>query len=119
MQLGELPVAANSPVYSSPAVRCVGTVVPLASTLGSEVTVDERLAEGADPGTVVEWIASNNDAEIVICSHGDLLPEVLRLLAMRGMTLDGPNACKKASIWACTFDDDQPLHASYRPPPKV
>ena len=91
MKLSELAVSAGTPIWSSPAVRCVGTVVPLASRLLREPMVDQRLAEGSDPRAVVEWITSCDDPELVLCGHGDLLPEVLRLLSMRGMTLDGPN----------------------------
>lgn len=116
LQLSELDVTAGTPVVSSPAVRCVGTVVPLASRLSCEPIVDDRLAEGADPHAVVEWITTSHHDELVLCGHGDLLPEVLRLFAMRGMTLDGPNSCQKGSVWTCSLEDGVPLHATYRPP---
>ncbi len=117
MELAHLDVGPATAILSSPAVRCIGTVVPLADRLGTEVQVDDRLAEGADPRVVVDWLMSSVSAEMILCGHGDLLPEVLRLLTMRGMTLDGPNACQKASVWTCTIDDDEARHACYRPPP--
>lgn len=104
-------------VYSSPAIRCTQTVGPLAARLGVEVQVDHRLAEGSDASKVVGWICeSAPDDGLVLCSHGDILPEVLRLLALRGMTLDGPPAVQKASTWVCEIRDGQPQHASYIPP---
>ena len=74
------------------------------------------IAEGAAPHAVVEWITTSHHDELVLCGHGDLLPEVLRLFAMRGMTLDGPNSCQKGSVWTCSLEDGVPLHATYRPP---
>lgn len=104
-------------IHSSPAVRCTETVAPLARKLGTEVRLDHRLAEGADPHAVVTWLTDLAEAtDVVLCGHGDLLPEVLRLLAGRGMTLDGPNACQKGSVWTCVIDGG-PRHATYRPPP--
>ena len=86
---------------------------------GVAVQVDNRLAEGSDPSNVVGWICQAPDDGLVLCSHGDILPEVLRLLALRGMTLDGPPAVQKASVWVCDIRDGQPHHASYIPPPRL
>jgi len=119
MGLADFDVVAQRDLWSSPAVRCKGTITPLADRHGGEVVVDLRLAEGADPSAVVEWVTTAMDEDLVLCSHGDMIPSVLRLLAARGMTLDGPNACQKASIWTCVFEGDQPQHASYCPPPLV
>jgi phosphohistidine phosphatase SixA len=119
-QLAALAVDANTAVLSSPAVRCVDTVRLLADRLGTSVVIDERLAEGGDAHAVVEWICDPaNTAELVLCGHGDVLPEALHLLSMRGMTLDGPNAVRKGSVWTCQITDGRPLHASYTPPPAV
>lgn len=116
--LSELDVG-QANVHSSPAIRCTQTVDPLASRLGVAVQVDNRLAEGSDPSNVVGWICQAPDDGLVLCSHGDILPEVLRLLALRGMTLDGPPAVQKASVWVCDIRDGQPHHASYIPPPRL
>ena len=110
--------AESAEVASSPAVRCTTTIEPWARRAQLEVNVDERLAEGADPRDVVEWICTS-EHDLVLCGHGDLLPEVLRLLQLRGMTLDGPAAVAKGSIWSCTVEGGQPLHASYSPPPSA
>ena len=119
MALADVEIAPGTPIYSSPAVRCVGTVTPLAGRVGVEVVPDDRLKEGADPFTAVEWITGATADETVLCGHGDLLPAVLGMLGARGMTLDGPNACQKGSIWTCLIEDGQPRHATYRPPPSV
>lgn len=119
LSLAELDVVLRSDIRSSAATRCKRTVTPLADRHGVDVVVDARLAEGADPGQVVEWVTTAIDEDLVLCGHGDMIPYVLRLLTTREMTLDGPNACQKASVWTCVFDGEQPQHASYRPPPLV
>ncbi len=119
IQAERLVVDADTPlVSSSPAVRCTTTIEPWARRKHIEVSVDERLAEGADPSAVVEWICTT-DTELILCGHGDLLPEVLHLLQLRGMVLDGPAAVAKGSVWSCTIEDGQPVHARYSPPPSV
>ncbi len=110
----------NATIHTSPAVRCHSTIEPMATHLGLEVHLDPRLAEGADPIAVVTWICDEaHEADLVLCAHGDLLPQVLRLMALRGMTLDGPSTVSKGSIWTCKVEGGRPAHASFRPPPAV
>jgi broad specificity phosphatase PhoE len=60
-------------IVSSPYVRCVQTVEPLAAALGLEVELDDRLAEGAN-GSARELI---EEAGVVACTHGDVIYELL------------------------------------------
>jgi phosphohistidine phosphatase SixA len=60
-------------VVSSPYVRCVATVEPLAAALGLPVEPDDRLAEGGGRAAL-ELILENG---IVCCTHGDIIEEVL------------------------------------------
>ena len=64
-------------VLSSPSVRCVQTVRPLA--LSRHVAVEEReeLLEGAPPGAALQVLRSIGGA-VVACSHGDLIPRSSR-----------------------------------------
>ena len=85
-------------VASSPARRCIDTVAPLAAALGTEVTVDAALTEGADVRTLHERIASLT-APTVWSSHGDVIPELLAMLARRGLDLGPDPSCRKGSTW--------------------
>jgi Histidine phosphatase superfamily (branch 1) len=60
-------------IVSSPYVRCVQTVEPLAAALGLQVEQDERLAEGADsaPAPLL------HEDGIVCCTHGDIVEALL------------------------------------------
>lgn len=60
-------------VVSSPYVRCVQTVEPLAAELGLEVELDERLAEGA--GGAAQPLLE--EAGVVACTHGDVVHDLL------------------------------------------
>jgi 8-oxo-dGTP diphosphatase len=60
-------------VVSSPYVRCVETVVPLATALGVPVEQDDRLAEGAG-GSARELLGEDG---VVCCTHGDVVEELV------------------------------------------
>jgi 8-oxo-(d)GTP phosphatase len=60
-------------VLSSPAVRCVPTVEPLAGVLGLGVEQDPRLAEGAGR-SALELL---HEEGVVCCTHGDVIEDVL------------------------------------------
>lgn len=60
-------------IVSSPYVRCVETVEPLAAALGLAVELDDRLAEGAGRAAL-ELLAENG---AVCCTHGDVVEELL------------------------------------------
>jgi broad specificity phosphatase PhoE len=62
-------------IVSSPYVRCVETVEPLAATLGLPIDVDERLAEGADPDDALALLAEVDGG--VACTHGDVIDALL------------------------------------------
>lgn len=56
-------------ILSSPYVRCVQTVEPLAAALGVELEEDVRLAEGADAAAA----ALLREDGVVCCTHGDVV----------------------------------------------
>jgi 8-oxo-dGTP diphosphatase len=60
-------------VVSSPYVRCVETVEPLAAALDLQVEADDRLAEGAGHAAL-ELV---REAGVVCCTHGDIVEAVL------------------------------------------
>jgi phosphohistidine phosphatase SixA len=67
-------------VHSSPYVRCVETVEPLAAALGIEIELDDRLAEGAG-GTARRLLAVDG---VVACTHGDVVEAILGASLKKG-----------------------------------
>jgi phosphohistidine phosphatase SixA len=64
-------------ILSSPYVRCVETVRPLAAALGLEVEERPELAEGAGrraPSALAAVLAHRN---AVLCTHGDVVENLL------------------------------------------
>lgn len=105
-------------VLSSPAVRCVATVAPLAARRGLAVETTGALAEGAGAGAVrlVQDLAGG--AGVVLCSHGDVIPEVLDSLDAGGHVRGAPR-CQKGSTWALARRpaDGALVGDRYLPPP--
>ena len=60
-------------VLSSPYVRCIETVEPLAAALDLPVELNDRLTEGASPGA---GLLLHEDG-VVCCTHGDIIESVL------------------------------------------
>lgn len=87
-------------LISSPAIRCIQTLKPLASKSGLHVEVDERLAEGADSGPFLSFLEACEDGT-VLCSHGDLIPAALEVMVRHGLTIDEKvKKVRKGSVFA-------------------
>lgn len=100
---------------TSPYLRCIQTIEPLAAMLGTEVEQLVGLGEGAGPGPALGLVESAT-APIAICTHGDVLGEVLMLLERRGVDLDG-DALAKGCTWRLTVADGSVTRARYEAPP--
>lgn len=94
--LGSEPIHA---VYSSPLARCVETVAPLAFSLGIEVLLDKRLSEGTPVDSAWSLITEVSTDTVVLCSHGDIIPELIARNEGRGMRICEPSGFSKGSVW--------------------
>jgi phosphohistidine phosphatase SixA len=102
-------------ILSSPYVRCAQTVEPLAEKLGLEVEITEDLTEATSFEPALQLIATVAD-HTVLCSHGDLIPDVIEALARRGMIVDGQPDWRKGSTWVLERTDGQVVRAHAVPP---
>lgn len=105
-----------SSLHSSPYIRCVQTLEPLADRLSLEIQPDERLYEGATFEPVLELL-SEVRAGAVLCSHGDIIPETIQALARRGMEVQTPPDWRKASIWVLKRKGERITKGKVWPPP--
>ncbi len=108
-------------VTSSPSTRCVQTVEPLAARAGLGVDADDGLLEGAPPGPIAERLSTllrtRPGADLVACSHGDVIPELLRLWATDGAALDPTQKTAKGSTWVLEADEEgRIVGGAYVPP---
>ena len=103
-------------VVTSPYVRCALTVEPLAAALEREAELDEGLAEGADWRYALELV-ERAGAPIALCSHGDVVGDLMHHLATRGVPLDD-DRIEKGSTWVLRVEDGEVVKARYLPPPE-
>jgi 8-oxo-dGTP diphosphatase len=102
-------------VRSSPYLRCMETVAPLAEALGLKVEADDHLAEGADPSWALAALASVPGS--VLCTHGDIVGSVVLSLASAKIPMIGGPQWGKAGTWAFDIRDGQIVGGLYLPPP--
>lgn len=101
-------------LVSSPFVRCVQTLEPLAVALDLPIETTELLAEGADGRPAADLLLSLADrGTIACCTHGDVLFAVLEVVAGEGVALDGPRAAPVASAWVLGVDGERFVHARF------
>lgn len=105
-------------LFSSPYVRCMQTLQPLAQLRGLTVQSHHLLAEGADFVATVEWIHTLSDGT-VMCSHGDVIPQVINALERRGMEVSGFRDSRKGSVWVLDKHGDQFISGHAWPPHRV
>lgn len=73
-------------IYSSPKLRCIQTVEPLARKRGVEIKILESLNESSTTAELQKRITAfdalwrqSQDELTVICSHGDWIPAYLKM----------------------------------------
>jgi 8-oxo-dGTP diphosphatase len=107
-------------ILSSPAMRCVETVAPLANKLGVGVEQTDALLEGAAASKAYNLVrhAVKEKGDTVLCTHGDLVPELLRLANRDGLKLEDTPRWPKGSTWALEVDGHHLTRGRYWPPPE-
>lgn len=106
-------------VWSSPLPRCRQTLEPFATRAGLAVECAQGLAEGTgleDVWAVIES-ALDHDGDVVLCSHGDLIPEVVRRAQGRGMVVPGMAGFSKGSVWTLTVEQRHIVRGDWENPP--
>ena len=110
-RLGEEPLTR---LVSSPFVRCLQTLEPLAVALDLAIETTDLLAEGADGESAAELMLSlAGEDSIACCTHGDVVFEVVDLVARSGVSLAGPHVSPVASTWALDVEDGRFVGARF------
>jgi 8-oxo-dGTP diphosphatase len=102
-------------VLSSPAVRCVQTVEPLAASVGLPVETRRELAEGADAQVALDILLAL-DEDVVACTHGDVIVGIVERLESDGVGEADPALAKKSSTWVLQIERGRVVEARYAPP---
>jgi 8-oxo-dGTP diphosphatase len=103
-------------ILTSPYVRCRQSVEPLAERLRLPVDLSDALAEGAPRFEVLALLDKLGDDTAVLCTHGDVVGELLEHCARHGIDVD-MRQLAKGSTWVLDTDDGSVVDARYVPPP--
>jgi 8-oxo-dGTP pyrophosphatase MutT (NUDIX family) len=105
-------------VFSADRVRCLLTVAPLADDLGVPVETEPGLAEdayGAKPSRGLRRVReiARSRTRAVVCSQGDVIPDLVSRLAREDGVALGKVPSRKGSVWALSFMDGGLVAADY------
>lgn len=106
-------------LLSSPYVRCIQTLEPLAERTRLTVEIDKRLCEHEPVEPLLDLIA-DAPARTVLCSHGDLIPAAIDQLRRAGAEIQTPTDWRKASVWVLRRNrTGHVIRAAVWPPPAL
>lgn len=94
-------------ILTSPYRRCVESVTPLASLTGLPLERHTELGERSDVEDSWRLLAAVADGVTVLCSHGDVIPDLIRRAQSRGMHVPGKSGCAKGSVWTLEHWDGE------------
>ena len=99
----------HSSIFCSAAVRCQQTIWPTANQFGIQIELSNSLSEGSTSQTsdLVEQLAQAeiSDTSPNLCSHGDVISELIRSLTLKGMSTPKRKGFAKASVWELSFSN--------------
>lgn len=107
-------------VLSAEPVRCLQTVQPAAARLGVPVEVEPMLGKTAAGQAsraavrLVRGLVADGEPAVV-CSQGEVIPDLIRGLAEGGEVRIGTLNARKGSVWALSFADGRLVDADYLP----
>ena len=112
--LKDLPVSAT---FSSPYLRCVQTVEPLAKARRLTIKQTDSLAEGHGLNGLDEFLTDPKLDHAVLSTHGDIVWELVEELVSRHVIRAGDGGFDKGSTWILRVQDGVPVKARYLPAP--
>ncbi|MFG6443956.1 NUDIX domain-containing protein [Microbacterium sp. P07] len=95
-------------IVSSPAERCIRTVMPLSAVLARRVDRTELLSQDAwddglsDPRTIIDARVRARKP-VVLCSHGPVMPDIISELALATGTMPGSYLGNSSTLDTAAF----------------
>jgi hypothetical protein len=107
-----------SAIYSSPFLRCVQTVEPLARARRLEIEMSPSLEEGSGLEGLGEFLGDRGLDEAVLSTQGDIVQELVEDLVSREVVRPGYGGMDKGSTWVVGVDEHGVVErARYIPAP--
>ena len=103
-------------ILSSPTVRCLQTVQPLARDRLLPIEPVAALGVDAGPTEILELFWDRRLGNAVLCTHGESIGRLLVQLATQGLVAPEPLQWPKGSTWLLHRTDRRRVHARYLSP---
>jgi phosphohistidine phosphatase SixA len=103
-------------ILTSPTLRCQQTVQPLARDRRLRIEHEVALGVDADLARVLGLLEDPRLQDTVVCTHGELIGQVLTRLVTDGLAVDQPLQWAKGSTWLLDGTSGRLTHARYLPP---
>jgi 8-oxo-dGTP diphosphatase len=104
-------------VYSSPFLRCVQTVEPMARARKLPVRQTSMLAEGHGLAGVMQVMGHPKLDHAVLSTHGDIVWELVEELVKQRVIKPGTGGFDKGSTWVVDLEDGAFTRARFIPAP--
>jgi 8-oxo-(d)GTP phosphatase len=109
-------------IVSSPYLRCVQSVTPLAEATGLPIEHSTSLVPDAGPEAteLAHTVVVDGPGSVVLCTHGEVIRDMQALLAADGSAplSFGPDSLReKGSVWVLDRTGGRFTSARYLPPP--
>ena len=105
-------------ILSSPYVRCVQSVEPLAKARNLPVEPSKELEEGAGGESIIRLMNRYPGKNIVLCTHGDVVEEILERFIDQGVVSRRRANNEKGGTWVLEGDAGTVTRATYLPAPQ-
>jgi phosphohistidine phosphatase SixA len=104
-------------IFSSPYLRCLETVEPLARAHRITVTTSPALGEGHGLAGLNDFFNNGKLDHAVLSTHGDIAWELVEELVNRHIIKPGEGGFDKGSTWVVDVRDGVAVQARYIPAP--
>jgi 8-oxo-dGTP diphosphatase len=104
-------------ILSSRYIRCLQTLEPLADQRKLPIEPRKDLEEGAGGESILRVVAEFKGRNVVLCTHGDVVEELLELLIAQGLVSRSRAQLEKGSTWILDEKNGRVTGATYRPAP--
>ncbi len=100
-------------IFSSPFLRCMQTVAPLARARGVTVNEEPSLAEGNGLAGAMKLMGNSGLDAALLSTHGDIVWELVEDLVNRHIVKPGVGGYEKGATWVVDVEDRTPVRARF------
>jgi 8-oxo-dGTP diphosphatase len=105
-------------ILSSGYVRCAQTLQPLAAQRKLPIEPRKDLEEGAGGESILRLVEEFKGRNVVLCTHGDVVEELLEQLIGEGLVPRTRAKLEKGSTWILDEKNGRVTGATYQPAAK-